>query len=289
MSSEQILEREQSRALPVTAATFAGIALLIAAITVGQGGTVGRSVTQILIDFPDNRDSLLLAAILQAVGVALLAAPLFYLFEAASARSEQMRHALIGITVAGPLFLAAAFILEWVAYDVAASAFADPHSGLGIPVGDYAEDLLQGEVAFDASQGLRFAGTLGLVVGVVYTSLHAMRVGLLTRFWGSLGMALGVSILFLGLLGLLVFFVAVGALIAGAWPRGRPPAWAAGEAVPWPVPGQDPPQAPDDPDRPADPEQFSSAIEGSATEVSDDGDADGQSQSGGPRKRKRRR
>ena len=288
MSSEQILERERSRALPATVATFVGIALLIVAISVGQGGTVGRSVTQILIDFPDNRDSLLLAAILQAVGVTLLAAPLFYLFEAASARSDQMRHALIGITVAGPLFLAAAFVLEWVAYDAAASAFADPHSGLGIPVGDYAEDLLQGEVAFDASQGLRFAGTLGLVVGVVYTSLHAMRVGLLTRFWGSLGMALGVSILFLGLLGMLVFFAAVGALIAGLWPRGRPPAWAAGEAVPWPTPGQEPEAAPDDPDRPADPDEFTTSIEGSATEVSADGEADAPQRSSAPRKRKRR-
>jgi hypothetical protein len=289
MSSEQILERERSRALPVAAATLAGVALLIVAIAVGQGGTVGRSVTQILIDFPDNRDTLLLAAILQAVGIALLAAPLFYLFEAASARSDQMRHALIGITIAGPLFLAAAFVLEWVAYDAASSAFADPNSGLGIPVGDYAEDLLQGQTAFDASQGLRFAGTLGLVVGVVYTSLHAMRVGLLTRFWGSLGMALGVSILFLGLLGMMVFFIAIGALIAGFFPRGRPPAWATGEAVPWPVPSREPPQEPDDPDRPADPEQFSSTIDGSATEVSGEGETDEARESGTPRKRKRRR
>ena len=116
-----------------------------------------------------------------------------------------------------------------------------------------------------------------------------MRVGLLTRFWGSLGMALGVSILFLGLLGMLVFFVAVGALIAGVWPGGRPPAWAAGEAVPWPVPGQEDETEPEDPDRPADPEEFATAIEGSGTEVSPDDGEDAAGTSGPPRKRKRRR
>ena len=101
-----------------------------------------------------------------------------------------------------------------------------------------------------------------------------MRVGLLTRFWGSLGMALGVSILFLGLLGMLVFFAAVGALIAGLWPRGRPPAWAAGRGrAVADAAARSRPRQPDDPDRPADPEQFTAAIEGSATEVSGDGEA----------------
>src|SRR3712207_7043707 len=36
----------------------------------------------------------------------------------------------------------------------------------------------------------------------------------------------------------LVWFLSLGMLIAGWVPRGRPPAWAAGEAVPWPTPGE---------------------------------------------------
>jgi hypothetical protein len=239
VSPSAILERERSRALPTALATFTGLAMMIVAIAVGTGGTSSAETeAQLLADFPEDRDPLLIAAILQAAGMALLVAPLFYLFQAASARSEAMRQALIGVTVAGPLFFAVSFILQWVAFDQAAGDFATPGGGLGVPVGEYAEDLLSEQSAFGAAQGFEFAGLLGTVVGVVYTSLHAMRVGLLTRFWGSLGMALGVSLLFLGFLGLLVFFLAVGMLVAGWWPGGRPPAWDEGRAIPWPRPGE---------------------------------------------------
>jgi hypothetical protein len=65
-----------------------------------------------------------------------------------------------------------------------------------------------------------------------------MRTGLLSRFWGSLGMALGIVIL-LGLLPLaLIWFAYFGLLIVGKVPGGKPPAWEAGEAIPWPTPGE---------------------------------------------------
>src|SRR5204863_1334676 len=85
--------------------------------------------------------------------------------------------------------------------------------------------------------GFGIGGQIGFVVAMVYACLYAMRVGLLTRFWGSLGMALGaVSFLFFQFT--LVWFVYFGILISGRVPRGRPPAWEAGEAIPWPSPGQ---------------------------------------------------
>jgi hypothetical protein len=171
--------------------------------------------------------------------MALLIAPLFFLFQAAAARSDTVRSALIGVTVAGPLFLAAGAVLQWAAFDQAAT---DLISGacLGVPVGECTDDLIREQSTFNAWQGFTFAGNLGLVVAVVYTALQAMRVGLLTRFWGTLGMALGVSLLFLGIVGVLAFFIVLGLLIAGLWPGGRPPAWEAGVAVPWPKPGEAP-------------------------------------------------
>ena len=85
--------------------------------------------------------------------------------------------------------------------------------------------------------GFGIAGQLGFVVGMFYTSLYAMRTGLLSRFWGSLGMALGaVSFIFFQFA--LLWFVYLGLLLLGRVPGGRPPAWAAGEAVPWPTPGE---------------------------------------------------
>lgn len=242
MTPEQIVERERRRALPVALATFGAIALFVAAIAVGSGAEANADTdVKSLATFPDDRETLLAAAILQGTSLVLLIFPLAYLFQAANARSAQMKPALIGITIAGPLFLGAGTVLQWVAFDQAASEFATPGGGLGIPVGEYAEDLIRDRAAFDASQGFSFAGLLGFVIGLVYTSLHAMRVGLLTRFWGSLGMALGVSVIFLSLVPALIFFIPLGLLIAGLSPGGRrPAAWEAGVAVPWPKPGEEP-------------------------------------------------
>jgi hypothetical protein len=65
-----------------------------------------------------------------------------------------------------------------------------------------------------------------------------MRAGLLTRFWGSLGMALGVAALLSLVLFTLIWFLYFGLLVAGLVPGGRPPAWAEGKAIPWPTPGE---------------------------------------------------
>jgi hypothetical protein len=105
------------------------------------------------------------------------------------------------------------------------------------------EDDAAAEARADASltplaTGLGFAGGFGFVAALFYSCLWAMRTGLLSRFWGSLGMALGVAVLFGLLPFLLVWFVYFGLLAIGKVPGGRPPAWEAGEAVPWPTPGE---------------------------------------------------
>jgi hypothetical protein len=245
VSPEKVVARERRFARPAALAAFAAIVAFIAAIAVNQGGTLADADTdaQFLAEFSDNSGNQLLGAVLQAAGFLFAIAPIAYLFQAAAARSDSVRSALVGITVAGPLFLAIGAVLQWYAFDQAASEFSSIGGGLGVPVGEYAEELIQDQGAFNAAQGFTFAGTLGLIVAIVYTSLHAMRTGLLTRFWGSLGMALGVSVLFLGFVGILVYVLAIGMLIAGLWIGERPPAWDAGKAIPWPSPGG---RAPDD-------------------------------------------
>jgi hypothetical protein len=290
VSTSQILERERSRALPTALATFVGLALLVIATVVAQGAVSNADTeSQVLADFPDHSDSLLTAAILQAAGLCLLIAPLFHLFQAASARSEAMRQALIGITVAGPLFLGASFIFQWVALDQAAGEFATSGGGSGVPVGEYAEDLIEDQSAFGAAQGFDFAGRLGLGVAILYTSLHAMRVGLLTRFWGTLGMALGVALLFFGPFALFFYFIPIGLIIAGWWPGGRPPAWEEGRAVPWPRADERAQEEPSE--RRAEPEESTRTVEGTGSEVGSGEPASSPQPGGGasPRKRKRRR
>lgn len=185
-----------------------------------------------------------------------------------------------------------------------ASGAADNVAGTGSTVSDVekarteAADDVAKTTRADAGMrplalGLQLAGALGFLFAIVYTSLQSMRIGLLTRFWGSLGIALGVvSILPNMLPFLMVWFIYIGLLIAGWVPRGRPPAWAAGEAIPWQSAG----------DRAA--KSMGHDIDGEGTEIEpvegDPIDADlgtngsgtsspGRTSGNNPRKRKRRR
>jgi hypothetical protein len=106
-----------------------------------------------------------------------------------------------------------------------------------------------------------------------------MRAGLMTRFWGTLAMALGIGTLLFGSLMLLAFMILIALLIAAWWPGTRPPAWDAGKAVPWPAPGRPGDAEPSEPEH-AEPADF----EGTATEVEVEPDEAPTS----PRKRKRK-
>lgn len=124
-----------------------------------------------------------------------------------------------------------------------------------------ANELIDDSQAIQLSAVMGLVGALAFVFAMVYTSLWAFRTGLLTRFWGTLGMALGVALVFLGslgFLGLLIWFAALGMMFVGFFPGGRPPAWEAGMAIPWPKPE---PRG----GRPADGKEDS--IEGSGREV----------------------
>jgi hypothetical protein len=85
-------------------------------------------------------------------------------------------------------------------------------------------------------------GVLALVFGMIYTNLWSMRLGLVTRFWGALGMAFGLFLifpLFPPVPGLAFWFAILGLMFLGFWPRPLPPAWEAAEAIPWQRPGDD--------------------------------------------------
>jgi hypothetical protein len=146
-----------------------------------------------------------------------------------------------------------------------------------------ASDVTDNSGTLQAGYGLELAGRLGLIIGMVYVSLQALRVGLLTRFGGSLGIALGAAVLIIPPIVpfaavIWAFFLGyVGLLFIGKIPGGRPPAWEAGEAIVPQRPGEPPP------------ERGGDAIEGEATEV-DGQQPSGSKRSAAPRqKRKRKR
>jgi hypothetical protein len=103
---------------------------------------------------------------------------------------------------------------------------------------DRASNSIKDASLVSTAQFFGLAGGLALVVGLMYTCLRSMRAGLLTRFWGSLGMAVGIAALIGFSPIMLLWFAYFGVLLLGWLPGGRPPAWEAGEAVPWATPGE---------------------------------------------------
>ena len=155
----------------------------------------------------------------------------------------------------------------------------DTDTGTGPPDAE-ANKITGDNGTLQASQGLLLPAVLGLIVMMVYVPLQSLRTGLVTRFMGSLGMALGASmilILPIAVLAMLAWTGFLGLTFVGKVPGGRPPAWDAGKAIPWPRPGE---QVIEDGD--------GDAIEGDASEVRDDTSGDSGSRAAPPQKRKRK-
>ncbi|HEX3911597.1 MAG TPA: hypothetical protein VHW67_12955 [Solirubrobacteraceae bacterium] len=80
---------------------------------------------------------------------------------------------------------------------------------------------------------------LSLAVGMIVVMINAIRVGLIVRWMGVLGIISGILV-FLPIGGAQLevipsfWLVAMGLLYVGKWPNGQPPAWETGEARPWP-------------------------------------------------------
>jgi hypothetical protein len=281
---EAVLEWERRWRLPTALASLAAIAFVLAAILVASqavGASDGDS--ELLRNVDQHRAAQMISSILQAIGVGLLAAPLYYLFRAARERSDAVRGQLVGVVVAAPLFLAALAILSGLSTLSAATTFVNDDVprllARGVALGseranDVAADAITEAPLRPLAAGFGLGGQLGFVIAMFYTCLHAMRTGLLPRFWGSLGMALGaVSFIFFQFA--LLWFVYLGVLLTGRVPGGRPPAWETGEAVPWPKPG----------------EEAATAMGGDGAGVGAEpveGDEPGQLESGERRKRKQR-
>jgi hypothetical protein len=245
-SEEQVLAWEERWSRPAGVAALLAVAFVIASVIVAAQVGGGDGDSELLRNVDAHSGTQILSGILQAIGVALLAVPLYVLFTAARRRSDRVRGQLVGVVVAGPLFLAGAAILVGISTVDAATEFVtDVVPSLmekGVALGsDAANDAASDTISETSLRGLAvgfgIGGQIGFAVGFFYTALQAMRTGLLTRFWGSLGMALGaVSFLFFQFA--MLWFVYLGLLLLGWIPGGRPPAWESGEAEPWPSPGE---------------------------------------------------
>jgi hypothetical protein len=276
-TSGSVVAWESRHSMPAGIVTFAAVALLVAA-AIAIGSVSGEGNAELLRSAHEHESSVNVSAGLSALGFLLLAAPLYFLFRAVSARSDRVRRQLVGLVIVAPIFFSVSAALNAVATNEAADQFVagEAKSTLsrgkaasecradlkdegakefgeefGGPATSAMEDCVQTKIADDdatnaldeagmrgPATGFGLAARIGLAVALFYSCLWGMRVGLLSRFWGSLGMALGVAALLLLVQFTLIFFIYFGLLLIDKIPGGRPPAWAAGEAVPWPTPGE---------------------------------------------------
>jgi hypothetical protein len=161
-----------------------------------------------------------------ALGFFAMAFVLLYLWRAVMARRDDAPRPIRILALAGPVTLAVGSLMFSLGRVIAAGSF-DGGSAQA------ARDALMPSVS-QAGQALVLFGTFGMALAIVFIALNAMRVGLLSRFLGILGVIAGVLwIIPFDQLGLIrsLWLVAIGVMLLG---RNRPPAWETGQAEPWP-------------------------------------------------------
>lgn len=249
MTPEQIgAERRRGR-LAAAAAFGSGIAFAVGAFwyqAINADAPDGDRDAAVLRYFDRHGGEYLGASIFQALGILLLVVVAVHLYRAARDRNPDQSPVVLVVGVYGPVAFAASTTLRAITLTI----LADDFVGRAAQTESAAEDLLNSPVLVVGTI-LGLTGVLALGFWLVKGSLDAMRLGLLTRFMGVLGIALGPAlVLGFGLLVMPLWLFALGILFAGYWPRGVPPAWGTGRAQPWQGPAGD---APPDPAGPADP------------------------------------
>ena len=182
--------------------------------------------------YHDRTISLTVGQVLFGLGGLLASGALIYLFLATRARKPGMGQAALIALAVGGVAVVVGVVVAQVARDVSLASFASS-SDHGTAA---AHDAIT-PPAYVVGSLFQYLGRLALAVGFLMVALNAMRVGLLTRFMGVLGVLSGLLFL-LQVTALPVvqafWLVALGALFARQWPRAVPPAWTSGKAEPWP-------------------------------------------------------
>jgi hypothetical protein len=199
----------------------------------GPIGTL-QSLRITTLEYYDERAlGVLLASVLVAIGYVALGWALTYLAVAVRARRPEFPKLIVYLPAIAGTLQGLSTVLAAFGTNVAIGDFLD-----GPRTVDAAADITAGGLTVFASL-LGLPGALGLALALVFVALNAMRVGLLTRFMGVLGIITGVlQILPIG--GPLpvvqcFWLVMLAVLFSGRWPGGNPPAWQSGNAEPWPT------------------------------------------------------
>jgi len=232
-ADDQLLYEARVRNRQAAVALLAGVLVLVGSIVQLSGPHT--SVDELTLDLltANKRFPLdLIAAVLNGLGSLAVAWTLAYLYRSARARKPELKPFIKYIAVAGGVLAA----LTGIAYAAIVAVKVHQFATTGAQTYDEAKHLT-GAAGLLGLQLVGQASALLLAVGFVLVSLNAMRVGLLTRFMGYLGIGAGVLVLFQVTQVPIVqgyWLLALAYLVSGRWPTGVPPAWRSGRAEPWP-------------------------------------------------------
>lgn len=184
--------------------------------------------------YQDNGVVLIVVTLLSAIGTALIAMVLGFLFRATAARRPKTARIVLGMGLVGPILYGLGPLVSVVAVVLQSGSY----------VSDGVFSTLGAHDAVATGSGIVFAqvfvlvGQIATAAAIVFISLWAMQTGLLTRFLGILGIIVGALLLlpaFFGPPAIIQTFwlIALGLMFVGRAGT-TPPAWAAGAAIPWP-------------------------------------------------------
>jgi hypothetical protein len=213
-----------------------GLCLLAAAVVEAVGPQPKVSELTVELITTNERAGLEVGgAVINSLGIIGLALTLSFLFQASKARRPESAGATRISALVGGVLAAVGGVAYAILLSIKAHQFATQGT----------QTYLEGNhlVGTAGIAGLQYAGLIGslmLAIAFVLVSMNAMRVGLLTKFLGYLGMVAAAASLFLigsapALLVEVFWLCAVAYLLAGRWPNGDPKAWATGQAEPWPT------------------------------------------------------
>lgn len=233
MSASEIGEERRHGRLAGVAAIAAGVLFptgLVWSLTVNSDRPTDNDPAELRFAH-DHAAQLVTSSLLRGLAALLIAVAAVHLYKATRARNPDVNRVVLVTAIAGPV----GFAVGSVAFEVYYAVISADFVGREFQTIDAANDLLDSPVRIVAG-GLSSAGSLALGFWFVAGSLNAMRVGLLTRFMGIIGIVIGPGLLLLPPIPFVMTFwlAALGLLFLGVWPRGLPPAWELGEAVPWP-------------------------------------------------------
>jgi hypothetical protein len=223
----QVEARERPRMAIVAGA--AATLTLLATIVGLLPGSAPDNLPASLLFFHDHQAVIALGALCSVLSSIAIAFVLAFLYRAVRIRNESAPPQLRW--------------LPWVGGFAAAIFFAVAQVVLSVKVGHFAT---HGTQTYDEAKKAADYGVLGilgplaqlvLAGAIAFVALQAMRIGLLPRFLGYVGVISAVLFV-LPLVRIPIVQVywlgALAALFAGLAPKPIPPAWERGEAVPWP-------------------------------------------------------